>query len=101
MTIRFNVGGLDVETADAETASKIIAAIARRRATPVTRNLRGWPLGEAHGRSVLTEEKVRAMRAEHAPGVRGKGIKAMSVKYGCAMATARDVLSYKTWPHIV
>jgi len=64
------------------------------------RNAQGYRIGSWHGRAKLTEEQVAKARAEHRPGVRGRGILALAKRYGVAMATMRDVLSYATWPHV-
>ena len=65
------------------------------------RNAQGYRIGSWHGRAKLTEEQVARARAEHQPGVRGRGILALAKRYGVAMATMRDVLSYATWPHVL
>ncbi len=54
--------------------------------------------GEAHGRSVLTDEKVLAMRDDYTKG--GIALITLAVKYGCSFSTARRVIARENWKHI-
>lgn len=47
-----------------------------------------------HHRAKLTNEQVKAMRAEFLPFARGYGY--LAKKYGCGESTARDIVTYRT-----
>jgi hypothetical protein len=61
---------------------------------PITRSLTCHLLGESHHRAKLTDDQVRAMRAEYVPYV--FSIRALARKYGCGLSTARDIVTYAT-----
>lgn len=54
--------------------------------------------GEEHANSKVTEEKVRAMRAEYATGAIGQV--PLARKYGITQATAWAILRRRTWKHV-
>lgn len=62
----------------------------------IRRSPSGHRCGESHQNAKLPDETVIAMRAEHIPGVYGKGMRALARKYGCGLSTARDILTYAT-----
>jgi hypothetical protein len=47
-------------------------------------------------RKVLTDAQVREIRAQHKPGVRGKGYGALAKLHNCGESTVRDVVKYWT-----
>ena len=47
-----------------------------------------------HHRAKLTEDQVRAMRADYHPYVRG--YEWLAREYGCGISTARDICTYRT-----
>lgn len=51
-------------------------------------------------RRVLTTEQVRAIRAAHKPGIRGSGYESLARKFGVAVSTVRDVVTYRTYGNI-
>ena len=54
--------------------------------------------GERHARAKLTEDMVRAIRAEHAAtGIR---FKALGEKYGISDSNARVIVRRKSWKHV-
>lgn len=55
-------------------------------------------LGEDHGMALLTEDNVRAMRAEYAAG--GLTQKELAVRYGVDQTTISKAICGKTWKHI-
>lgn len=67
-------------------------------------NPQGAPPGEAHPRSILTNEKVWAMRKRYAEGKANPeermSILKLSNEFDCAVATAYAVISRRTWKHI-
>lgn len=62
------------------------------------RHLRGAPRGEAHGSSVLTNEKVHQMRAIYALGE--TSISTIAKMFDCTFSTVQRVISRKSWRHI-
>ncbi|MGJ8522263.1 hypothetical protein R84981_000948 [Carnimonas sp. R-84981] len=60
---------------------------------PITRNHTGHRVGECHQRAKLTDDDVRAMRADHAAGM---GYTRLARKYSCGVSTARDITNYWT-----
>lgn len=59
----------------------------------IARNHTGHRVGECHQRARLTDEQVRAMRADHAAGM---GYGRLAMKYGCGVSTARDIVNHWT-----
>lgn len=59
----------------------------------VSRNHTGHRVGEHHQRARLTDDQVRAMRAEYGPGM---GYVRLSRKYQCGVSTVRDIVQYRT-----
>lgn len=47
-------------------------------------------------RRVLTDEQVRAIRAEHRPGVRGAGYESLARRFGVGVSTIRDILTFRS-----
>ncbi len=47
-------------------------------------------------RRVLTDQQVRDIRAQHQPGVRGAGYRALARRFGVAESTVRDALTGRT-----
>lgn len=47
-----------------------------------------------HHRAKLTNEQVKAMRAEYMAYIRG--YEYLAKKYGCGISTARDICTYRT-----
>lgn len=47
-----------------------------------------------HHRAKLSDNAVRAMRADYLPYVRG--YEYIAKKYGCGISTARDICTYRT-----
>lgn len=60
------------------------------------RNARGWRIGEWHGRAKWSDDKIREIRAEYRPRVRGHGIDALAAKHGMPQSTIRDIVTYAT-----
>jgi len=58
------------------------------------------PRGEAAGRAMLTEEAVKAIRAEYVKGKRGHGYPALAAKYGVGASTIQAVIERRSWAHI-
>lgn len=56
------------------------------------------PFGERHGKATLTDDQVRAIRAEHVPRKHGKGYGALAKKYQVGESTIRDIVNYYTRP---
>ena len=56
-------------------------------------------VGEEHGMSKLTADKVRALRGEYAAG--GIGQIPLAKKYGITQATCWAIIHMKTWKHVV
>ena len=54
--------------------------------------------GEAHGRAVLTDAKVIAMRAEYKIG--NISLSSLGKKYGCSFGTAQRVINRTNWKHL-
>jgi hypothetical protein len=59
-----------------------------------TRNERGWPVGETHGKAKLSEEIVRKIRNSK------QGYSTLAHIYGVGMATVRDAKKGYTWKHV-
>lgn len=55
--------------------------------------------GMKHGMAILTDAKVRAIRAEYQPYVMSRV--ALAKKYGVSRATINQVLSRKHWKHVI
>lgn len=55
------------------------------------------PRGEAAPAAKLTEEKVRAIRANR----HGKTAKALAAEYGVHIRTIDQIRLYKSWTHVV
>lgn len=53
--------------------------------------------GEDHGRSVLTEQQVREIRARHAQGMSGY---ALAKQYNVTKRTVSQIVRRETWRHI-
>lgn len=60
------------------------------------RNHLGYRVGEAHQKAKLTDEQVKAMRAEYVPFE--VGYLTLARKYGCGESTARDICNQYTRP---
>lgn len=58
------------------------------------------PKGEAHHLTTLTEDDVRAIRAAYTPRKNG-GVDAIAARYGVDRTTIHNVVSGKTWGHVV
>lgn len=58
------------------------------------RSLSGHRVGEHHQHAKLSDDQVKAMRAEYVPGV--IGYETLAKKYGCGISTARDICTYRT-----
>jgi hypothetical protein len=58
---------------------------------------RGRPRGDEHHGAKLTEQAVRAMRADHAAGT---SVYALARAHGISRATAWNVVNRKTWRHV-
>ena len=56
------------------------------------------PRGERHGCAKLTENDVRAIRAEYAVG--GTQQRALAGKYGISRTTVREIVNRHTWAHV-
>jgi hypothetical protein len=54
--------------------------------------------GEAHGRSVLTEEVVRAIRASHAAG---ESMYGLAKQYNVTKRTIQQIIRRNTWNHVL
>lgn len=54
--------------------------------------------GEQHGRALLTEEQVRAIRAEHT-GAYGE-LPKLAKKYGVGKAVIERIVRFETWKHV-
>lgn len=52
-------------------------------------------------RRILTVEQVYALRAAHKPGVRGAGYESLARKFGVAVSTVRDVVTYRTYGNVL
>lgn len=50
---------------------------------------------------ILTTEQVHALRAAHKPGVRGAGYESLARKFGVAVSTVRDVVTYRTYGNVL
>lgn len=65
----------------------------------ITRNHTGHRVGECHQKAKLSDDQVREMRRLYAEwkakGWR-KGYDTLAAIYGCGMATARDIITYRT-----
>ena len=57
----------------------------------------GWLKGEAHGRAVMTEKKVKEMRKKYRNGVR---IKELSEEFGLSRTATHKVVYRMTWTHV-
>jgi hypothetical protein len=60
----------------------------------------GGAKGESHPTHKLTDELVRAMRADHIPGKHGHGAGALARKYGIGKTVASLVISGQRWKHV-
>jgi hypothetical protein len=54
--------------------------------------------GEASGKAKLTEEQVRALRAEYAAG--GTSHRKLAAKYTVSQQSVAGIISRKYWPHV-
>ena len=52
-------------------------------------------------KKVLSPEQVCALRAAHKPGVRGAGYESLARKFGVAVSTVRDVVTYRTYGNVL
>jgi len=57
-------------------------------------------LGERHGLTKLTEEKVRAIRKEYAPFDKAQGMHGLARRYGLGIHTIWCIIHRKTWSHV-
>ena len=64
----------------------------------IRRNHTGHRVGQHHQRAKLTDDQVKEIRAMHMPYVRGRGYKALALKFGAAESTIRDICTYRTRP---
>lgn len=55
-------------------------------------------IGEQHGRSVLTDQKVLDMRSNYRDG--GISLESLAKKYGCSFSTAQRVIKRHNWKHL-
>jgi hypothetical protein len=60
----------------------------------IRRNHTGHRCGSDHPKAKLTEEKVKAMRADYVAGKGGYGT--LAKLYQCGASTARDICTYRT-----
>jgi len=58
----------------------------------------GAPPGERHGRSKMTDKKVRAVRARYDQG--GISILALASEYDICYTTCRAIILRHTWKHV-
>lgn len=65
----------------------------------VRRNAKGFRIGAGHQNAKLDETKVAQIRREYLAYVRGYGY--FAKLFGVKWATVRDVVQYRTWPHVV
>lgn len=61
---------------------------------------KGPAKGSRAGRSKLTEDQVRAIRAEYCPGHTGRGYRALAKKYGVTGYAIEMVVKRKSWCHV-
>lgn len=59
----------------------------------MTRNHRGYRVGECHHRAKLSDDDVRLMRECNLAGI---GYKRLAQKFECGESTARDICTYRT-----
>lgn len=59
----------------------------------IARNHTGHRIGEHHGRAILSDKTVEAIRADHSKGM---GYKTLAKKHGCGISTVRDICTYRT-----
>jgi len=64
----------------------------------ITRGRTNKPAGESHYRAVLTEEIVRAMRADYMPYVFSYA--KCAKKYGVPAGAAQAAITRETWAHV-
>ena len=55
--------------------------------------------GEHHYRARLTADKVRRIRAAYFPPFAGYG--RLAKEFGVGESTIRDVITYRTWRHVI
>lgn len=55
-------------------------------------------VGEAHGQAKLTEDDVRAIRAEYAAG--GVTLRALASRYGMSVGGLHHIILGRTWTHV-
>lgn len=56
--------------------------------------------GEKHKLSILSEEKVLAIRSFYQRGVRGRGIRQVSRNWNISLRLAYNIVNYLTWKHL-
>ena len=54
--------------------------------------------GESHGRSVLTDEKVKLIRKLYSDG--GISFSKLAIKFGCSFSTIQRVVNKTNWKHL-
>ena len=57
--------------------------------------------GERHQHAKLNAQSVQEIRKQHMAYINGRGIGALAKKFGVHESTIRDVLSYRSWAHVV
>jgi hypothetical protein len=60
----------------------------------IRRNHTGHRVGESHQRAKLSDEQIKAMRADYEAGKGGYGT--LAKRYECGASTARDICTYRT-----
>jgi hypothetical protein len=56
--------------------------------------------GEGHGRALLTEDDVRAIRRRYKPGCSRNGIAALSREYGMSKGAIYHIVSGRNWKYV-
>jgi hypothetical protein len=64
------------------------------------------PRGERHPRAKLTEDQVREIRRRHAPAYHGphrapNSMRALAQEFGVSKSVLRNIVTGKTWNHVV
>ncbi len=60
----------------------------------MTRNHKGYRVGECHQRAKLTDAEVARMRRMYRPGV--VGMPTLAREFHCGLSTVRDIVTYRT-----
>lgn len=81
-------------------AHLVIGTVADNNRDMAERGRQVTPKGTAHGRAKLTDDDVRAIRAEYVRGSSMHGLRGLARKYGVHRSVIGRIVNRKLWVHM-